>query len=85
VIWKTVSGLVSATAAMRSPCEHQVVDHMGRRRATTETETPGANDAARISRFSASGHGRLCRRPVAVVPTTDFVDTSHPHIPKNQI
>src|ERR1700730_17575502 len=44
----------------------------------TETDAPGAKDAATISRFSASGQ-RLCRRPVAVVPITGFVDTSHPH------
>src|ERR1019366_1873544 len=43
-----------------------------------ETDEPGANDAATISRFSASGHERLRGRPVAVMPITDFVDTSPP-------
>src|ERR1017187_4028015 len=47
--------------------------------ATIETDEPGANDAATISRFSASGHERLRGRPVAVMPITDFVDTSPPH------
>src|SRR5947208_15643320 len=54
-------------------------------RATIETDEPGANDAATISRFSASGHERLRGRPVAVVPITDFVDTSCPHNTKNHI
>src|SRR5213078_885748 len=52
---------------------------------TIETDEPGANDAATISRFSASGHERLRGRPVAVVPITDFVDTSCPHNTKNHI
>jgi hypothetical protein len=46
--------------------------------ATTDTDEPGANDAATISRFRAFGHERLRRRPVAVVPITGFVDTSRP-------
>ena len=54
-------------------------------RATSETDDPGANDAATISRFSASGHARLRRRPVAVVSITNFVDTSRPHNTKDQI
>src|SRR4051794_21214208 len=37
-----------------------------------------ANDAATISRFSASGHDRL-RFPVPFVPITEFVDTACPH------
>ena len=41
-------------------------------------DEPGTNDAATISRFSASGHDRL-RLPVPFVPITDFVDTSRPH------
>jgi hypothetical protein len=44
----------------------------------TETDEPGANDAATISRFSASGHDRL-RFPVPFVPITEFVDTACPH------
>jgi hypothetical protein len=39
---------------------------------------PDANDAATISRFSASGHDRL-RFPVPFVPITEFVDTACPH------
>jgi hypothetical protein len=54
-------------------------------RATSETDAPGANDAATISRFSASGHERLRRRPVAVVPITDFVDTYRSHAAKHHI
>ena len=53
-------------------------------RATTDTDEPGANDAATISRFSASGHDRL-RLPVPFVPITDFVDTSRPHNANDQI
>ena len=44
------------------------------RRATTETEVPGAKDAATISRFNASGHRLLVRPPF--VPIINFVDTS---------
>ena len=36
-----------------------------------------------ISRFSASGHERLRRRPAPDVPITDFVDTSRPHNAKD--
>ena len=43
-------------------------------RATVETEAPGANDAATISRFNASGQGLLVRRP-PFVPMIAFVDT----------
>jgi hypothetical protein len=53
-------------------------------RATIETDAPGANDAATISRFSASGQ-RLRRRPVAVVPITAFVDTFRPPNAKDHI
>jgi hypothetical protein len=49
----------------------------------TETDAPGAKDAATISRFSASGQ-RL-RRPDAVVPITGFVDTSRPPNPEDHI
>ena len=42
-----------------------------------ETGEPGANAAATISRFSASGQDRLRRpHPEPVVPITEFVDTS---------
>jgi len=46
------------------------------RRATTETDAPGASDAATISRLSASGHNpcrRLTRKLVSIFP---IVDTS---------
>ena len=45
------------------------------RRATTDTDEPGANEAATISRFNASGHRLLVRRP-PFVPISKFVDTS---------
>ena len=51
---------------------------------TIDTDEPGANDAATISRFRASGHERL-RRPAKVMPITDFVDTSRPHSAKDHI
>src|ERR1039458_6370399 len=38
-----------------------------------------------ISRFRTSGHERLRRRPVAVMPITDFVDTSRSHSAKDHI
>jgi hypothetical protein len=45
-------------------------------RATTDTDAPGADAAATISRFSASGQD-LCRRLTrSLVSITDFVDTS---------
>jgi hypothetical protein len=44
-----------------------------------------ASRSATISRFSASGHEWLRRRPVAVMPITDFVDTSRPHHDTNHI
>ena len=47
------------------------------RRATTDTDEPGANVAATISRFKASGHDR-CRRRL-LVSITEFVDTSSHH------
>jgi hypothetical protein len=46
-------------------------------RATTETDAPGRNVAATISRFSASGQ-RLLRRFPPLVSTSDIVGTS-PH------
>jgi len=46
-------------------------------RATIETDAPGANAAATISRFSASGH-RLRRRFPPPVSISDIVGTS-PH------
>ena len=51
--------------------------------ATIVTDDPGAYDAATISRFTASGHERLRRRPVGVVSITGFVDTSRPHNTKD--
>ena len=51
-------------------------------RATTETEAPGTNVAATISRFSASGQ-RLCRRLSTLVSISDIVDTS-PNAPTAQ-
>ena len=47
------------------------------RRATIDTDAPGANAASTISRLSASGHD-LCRRLArGLVSITAFVDTSH--------
>ncbi len=46
-------------------------------RATTDTDAPGTNDAATISRFSASGHDRCRRLSRKLVPIIDVVDTSH--------
>ena len=46
------------------------------RRATAETDAPGASDAATISRLSASGHD-LCRRVTRkLVSICSIVDTS---------
>jgi hypothetical protein len=46
-------------------------------RATIDTDAPGAQEAATISRLSASGHD-LCRRLArGLVSITAFVDTSH--------
>src|SRR5665213_3234488 len=50
------------------------------RRATTEADAPGSNDAATISRFSASVQVRR-RRRASVVSIIAFVDTYHPHQP----
>ena len=45
-------------------------------RATTETDAPGASDAATISHLSASGHN-LCRRLTRkLVSIISIVDTS---------
>lgn len=49
-------------------------------RATVDTEAPGANDAATISRFNASGQ-RLYARAAPFVPIIRFVDTSTPRPP----
>jgi hypothetical protein len=46
---------------------------------------PAPTTPQRSLASAPQAQGRLCRRLVAVVPTTDFVDTSHPHSPKNQI
>jgi hypothetical protein len=54
-------------------------------RATTETDAPGASEAAMISRLSASGQDRLRRRPLLFVSITAFVDTSHLHNAKDHI
>jgi hypothetical protein len=49
-------------------------------RATIDTEAPGANDAATISRLSASGQDRCCRLDLKFVSISELVDTSHqPH------
>jgi hypothetical protein len=46
-------------------------------RATIDTDAPGANDAATISRLSAWGHD-LCRRLTrGLVSIAEVVDTSH--------
>ncbi len=45
-------------------------------RATTDTDAPGADAAATISRFSASGH--TFRRTRALVSIIGLVDTYHP-------
>ena len=47
------------------------------RRATSDTDAPGANDAATISRLSASGQDQLCRFTLRLVSITELVDTSH--------
>jgi hypothetical protein len=53
------------------------------RRATTETDAPGSNVAATISRFSASGH-RLFRRCSRLVSIIAFVDTSTSRVASDQ-
>ena len=45
------------------------------RRATSDTDEPGVNVAATISRFNDSGHDR-CRRRRLFVSIIEFVDTS---------
>ena len=52
-------------------------------RATIDTDEPGAQDAATISRFTASGHRLLVRRP-PFVSITDFVGTSTSRAASNQ-
>ena len=48
------------------------------RRTTRDTDAPGNNVAATISRFRDSGHDRY-RRRCLFVPITEFVDTSSHH------
>jgi hypothetical protein len=45
-------------------------------RATTETDAPGRDVAATISRFSASGQRLFRRRSALFVSTSDIVGTS---------
>ena len=56
---------------------------MSYHRATTDTDVPGANDAATISLFSASGH-RLRGRLSPLVPMFGFVNTSTPRDASDQ-
>ena len=51
-------------------------------RATTETDAPGANDAATISRLIASGQDRRPRPDRTLVPIIGFVDSSHHTVAK---
>jgi hypothetical protein len=54
-------------------------------RATTETEAPGKQVAATISRFSADGHRLFRRRRFSpFVSTSDIVGTSSHHVDPHQ-
>ena len=46
---------------------------------------PGANDAATISRFNASGHDQCRRRSLEHVSITAFVHTSHSHLANDRV
>ena len=51
-------------------------------RATTDTDAPGTNDAATISRLIASGQDRRRRPDRTLVSIIAFVDTSHHPVAK---
>src|SRR5436309_345194 len=47
----------------------------------SDTDDPGASDAATISRFRSSGQDRCRRRSLKLVSITELVDTSYHHAP----